>query len=74
MTFDALDFYKENAQRYSHLSHQFIHSVYTDPSHPDLKGDADLLDRVVGLAPGKRGLTQGAAPGPATLTAAHSRV
>ena len=63
MAFDTLDFYKQNAQRYSHLSHEFIHSVYTDCSHPDLKGDADLLNRIVELAPGKRGLDAGCGAG-----------
>jgi SAM-dependent methyltransferase len=73
MAFDALDFYKQNAQRYSQLSHEFIHSVYTDPSHPDLKGDADLLDRVVELAPGKRGLDAGCGAGARDVHLLHAR-
>ena len=73
MAFDTLDFYKRNAERYSHLSHEFIHSVYTDPSHPDLQGDADLLDRVVELAPGKRGLDAGCGAGARDVHLLHSR-
>ena len=59
MKFDSLDFYQEHALRYSELSHEFIHSVYTDSSHPGVGGDMDLLDRVVELAPGRRGLNAG---------------
>ena len=38
MQFDSLDFYREHAQRYSQLSHEFTHSVYTGSSHPALRG------------------------------------
>ena len=31
MQFDSLDFYKDHAQRYSHLSHEYTHSVYNAP-------------------------------------------
>ena len=44
MQFDSLDFYKEHARRYSQLSHEFAHSVYTDASHPSLKGDTEKGD------------------------------
>ena len=44
MQFDSLDFYKEYTRRYSQLSHEFAHSVYTDASHPSLKGDAEKGD------------------------------
>ena len=59
LQFDSLDFYKVHAQRYSQLSHEFTHSVYTGSSHPALKGDMDLLNRVTELAWGKRGLDAG---------------
>ena len=59
MQFDALDFYQEHARRYSQLSHEFAHSVYTDASHPSLKGDTDLLNRAIDLTPGNRGLDAG---------------
>ena len=54
MQFDSLDFYRVHAQRYSRLSHEFTHSVYTGSSHPALRGDLDLLNRVTELAWGKR--------------------
>ena len=63
MRFDSLDFYREHARRYSRLSHEYTHSVYGNSSHPALKGDVDLLDRVVELAPGKRGLDAGCGAG-----------
>ena len=59
MQFDSLDFYREHAQRYSQLSHEYTHSVYTNSSHPALNGDMDLLNRVAELAVGKRGLDAG---------------
>ena len=64
MQFDSLDFYQEHARRYSQLSHEFAYSVYTDSSHPSLqddteKGDTDLLNRVIDLTPGNRGLDAG---------------
>jgi SAM-dependent methyltransferase len=63
MQFDSLDFYREHAQRYSQLSHEYTHSVYTAASHPALAGDLDLHKRVVELASGKRGLDAGCGAG-----------
>ena len=40
-------FYRRHAQRYAEVSHNFIQSVYTDMSHPMLRGDSDLMDRVL---------------------------
>ena len=68
MQFDSLDFYKAHAQRYSRLSHEFTHSVYTGSSHPAPRGDLDLLNRVTELAWGKRGLDAGCGAGPGTFT------
>ena len=73
MQFDSLDFYRENAQRYSQLSHEFTHSVYTDASRPGLKGDLDLLNRAVELAPGKRGLDAGCGAGARDVHLLHTR-
>ena len=56
MQFDSLDFQSEHARRYSQLSHEFTHSVYTGSSHPALTRDMDLLNRVVGLARENGGL------------------
>ena len=63
MKFDSLDFYQEHARRYSDLSHEFTHSVYTDSSQTGLTGDMDLLKRIVKLAPGRRGLDAGCGAG-----------
>ena len=57
------DFYRDHAQRYSEVAHQFLQSVYIKSSHPTLKGDMDLLDRLVQLAPGKKGLDAGCGAG-----------
>ena len=32
-------FYRSHARRYAEVSHNFIQPVYTDSSHPGLKGD-----------------------------------
>ena len=73
MRFDSLDFYRDHSRRYSQLSHEFTHSVYTDSSHPALKGDMDLLDRVVELAWGKRGLDAGCGAGARDVHLLHTR-
>ena len=57
------DFYRHHAQRYSEIAHQFLQSVYIKSSQPELKGDMDLLDRLVQLAPGKKGLDAGCGAG-----------
>ena len=57
------DFYRHHAQRYSEVAHQLLQSVYIKSSHPTLKGDMDLLDRLVQLAPGKTGLDAGCGAG-----------
>ena len=63
MSTQSLDFYRRYGQRYSELSHSFIHSVYTDSTHTDLKGDMDLLNRLLELAPGRKGLDAGCGAG-----------
>ena len=72
MQFDSLDFYKEHAQRYSELSHEFTHSVYTASSHAALNGDMDLLNRVTELVPGKRGLDAGCGAGARDVYLLHT--
>ena len=72
MQFDSLDFYREHSQRYSQLSHEYIHSVYHDASHPDLNGDADLLRRSAELAQGKRGLDAGCGAGARDVHLLHT--
>ncbi len=56
-------FYRTHARRYSEASHQHLHSVYVKSSHPLLKGDTNLHDRLKILAPGKRGLDAGCGAG-----------
>ena len=57
------DFYRHHAQRYSEIAHQLLQSVYIKSSHSALKGDIDLLDRLVQLAPGMKGLDAGCGAG-----------
>ena len=57
-------FYRDHAQRYAEVSHNFIQSVYTETSHPGLTGDTDLMDRLQELVPaGSRGLDAGCGAG-----------
>ena len=57
-------FYRSHAQRYAEVSHNFIQSVYLEASHPGLKGDMDLMDRLQELVPpGCRGLDAGCGAG-----------
>ena len=57
-------FYRDHAQRYAEVSHNFIQSVYTETSHPGLKGDTDLMVRLQELVPaGSRGLDAGCGAG-----------
>ena len=57
-------FYARQARRYAEVSHNFIQSVYANASHPGLKGDTDLMDRLQELVPpGCRGLDAGCGGG-----------
>ena len=57
-------FYRDHAQRYAEVSHNFIQSVYTNVSHPGLKGDMDLIERLKELVPtGCRGFDAGCGAG-----------
>lgn len=55
----SADFYRKHARRYAEVAHQYLQSVYVSASHPDLKGDIDLLERLKELASGRRGLDAG---------------
>ncbi len=59
----STDFYRHYAQEYARVSDQFLQSVYSNTSHPALKNDWDLWDRLVQLAPGPRGLDAGCGAG-----------
>ena len=63
MSYESLDFYKRNAERYSQLSHEYTHSVYTNTSHAELTGDLDMLRHLITLSPGKRSLDAGCGAG-----------
>lgn len=57
------EFYRHHARRYAEVAHQLIQSIYIRSSHPALKGDYDLLERLKELAPGPRGLDAGCGAG-----------
>ena len=57
------EFYRDHANRYSQIAHEFLHSVYLKSSHPGLKHDWDAWERLKKLAPGKRGLDAGCGAG-----------
>ena len=56
-------FYRQQADRYSQVAHELLQSVYMGSSHPALKGDLDLLERLKELIPGRRGLDAGCGAG-----------
>ena len=57
-------FYRDHARRYAEVSHNFIQSVYTDVTHPGLKSDMDLIERMQELvSAGSRGLDAGCGSG-----------
>ena len=56
-------FYREHAWRYARVAAEFRQSVYLKSSHPKLRHDWDLWERLTELAPGKRGLDAGCGAG-----------
>lgn len=63
MTDCWVQFYRRNAARYAYVAGNCLQSRAIDSSHPRLTGDWDLLERLVRLAPGPRGLDAGCGPG-----------
>ena len=57
------EFYRDHANRYSQVAHEFLQSVYIKSSHPRLKHDWDAWEQLKKLAPGKRGLDAGCGAG-----------
>ena len=57
------EFYRRHSDRYAEVAHQLLQSVYIQSSHPALKGDMDLLERLKELTPGRRGLDAGCGAG-----------
>ena len=56
-------FYRKYARQYARVSEEFRQSVYLKSSHPRLKHDWDLWDRLIELAPGRQGLDAGCGAG-----------
>ena len=57
-------FYRRHAQRYSDVAHALLQAVYIKASHPELKGDLALMQRLQELLPaGARGLDAGCGAG-----------
>ena len=69
----STDFYRVHAQEYARVADQFLQSVYAKTSHPNLKDDWDLWDRLIQLAPGPRGLDAGCGAGARDVFHAWSR-
>ena len=60
----SASFYRRHAQRYAEVTHHFIQSVYTNVSHPSLRGDLAVMDRLQELVPPRsRGLDAGCGAG-----------
>ena len=59
----STEFYRQYAQEYARVADQFLQSVYLKSSHTSLKDDWNLLDRLIQLAPGPRGLDAGCGAG-----------
>lgn len=57
------EFYRDHANRYSQVAHEFLQSVYLKSSHPGLKHDWDVWEQLKKLVPGKRGLDAGCGAG-----------
>ena len=49
------EFYRQYADRYAEVAHQLLQSIYIKSSHPALRGDLDLLERLKELASGSQG-------------------
>jgi SAM-dependent methyltransferase len=63
MAFACDEFYRRNAQRYAAVAGSSMQSTAIDSSHPRLTGDWDLIERLMELAPGPRGLDAGCGAG-----------
>ena len=64
MTISSKEFYKQNAERYSEVFHEFIQSDFTNISHPKLADELNIIKRMQELIPkGGRGLDAGCGAG-----------
>ena len=57
------EFYHQNAERYAHVTENCLQSAAINSSHPQLTGDWDLIERLINLAPGAKGLDAGCGAG-----------
>lgn len=57
------EFYRRNAERYAHVTGNCLQSVAISSTHPQLTGDWDLVERLIQLAPGPKGLDAGCGAG-----------
>ena len=62
-SYQSLDFYKHHAEDYAANAASFLETGYRSSSHPKLRGDQDLLERLLSLAPGTAGLDAGCGAG-----------
>ena len=62
-TDDYRDFYTRNAARYASHQVQRVQRLWATSSHPLLEGNHSLIDALVELAPGPRGLDAGCGAG-----------
>ena len=64
MTISSREFYKQHAERYSQVFHEFIQSDFSNISHSKLADELNILRRMKGLIPlGARGLDAGCGAG-----------
>lgn len=57
------EFYHRNAERYAYVTGNGLQSTAINSSHPRLTGDWDLVNRLLDLAPGMKGLDAGCGAG-----------
>ena len=63
MTSPWAEFYRRNAERYAQVAESGLQSEALDSSHPQFRGDWDLVARLTQLAPGTTGLDAGCGSG-----------
>lgn len=64
MTISSREFYKQHAERYSQIFHEFIQSDFSNISHSKLADELNILRRMKGLIPlGARGMDAGCGAG-----------
>ena len=64
MTISSREFYKQHAERYSQVFHEFIQSDFSNISHSKLTDELNIMRRMKGLIPlGARGLDAGCGAG-----------